>query len=67
MWPVMEQKLTRFRELERQLEDPAVAADPHKAAAVAKEHGSLRKLVLPYQEFLSLEDMTSSFHRWVSA
>ncbi len=55
MWPVMEQKLARFRELERQLEDPAVAADQHKSAAVAKEHGSLRKLVLPYQEFLSLE------------
>jgi len=55
MWPVMEQKLARFRELERQLEDPAVAADPHKSAAVAKEHGSLRKIVLPYSEFLALE------------
>lgn len=55
MWPVMEQKLARFRELEAQLEDPAVAADPHKSTAVAKEHGSLRKLVLPYQEFLALE------------
>jgi peptide chain release factor 1 len=51
----MEQKLARFRELEAQLEDPAVASDPHKSAAVAKEHGSLRKVVLPYQEFLSLE------------
>jgi peptide chain release factor 1 len=55
MWPVMEQKLAHFRELEKQLEDPAVASDAHKSAAVAKEHGSLRKLVLPYQEFLSLE------------
>ena len=55
MWPVMDQKLARFRELERQLEDSAVASDPHKAAAVAKEHGALRKVVLPYQEFLSLE------------
>lgn len=55
MWPVMEQKLARFRELERQLEDPAVAADQHKSAAVAKEHGSLRKVVLPYSEFLALE------------
>ena len=24
MWPVMEQKLARFRELEAQLEDPAI-------------------------------------------
>ncbi len=55
MWPAMEQKLARFRDLERQLEDQAVASDPHKSAAVAKEHGSLRKLVLPYSEFLSLE------------
>ncbi len=55
MWPVMEQKLARFIELEKQLEDPAIASDPHKGTAVAKEQGLLRKAVLPYQEFLSVE------------
>lgn len=55
MWPVMEQKLARFHELEAQLEDQEIAADPVKSTAVAREHGALRKYVLPYQEFLALE------------
>jgi peptide chain release factor 1 len=56
MWPAMEQKLARYRELEAQLGDPAVAGDPGKFAAVAKEHGSLAKAVRPYQEFLELHE-----------
>jgi peptide chain release factor 1 len=60
MFPVLDQKLARFRELEAQLEDPAVASDPHRSAAVAKEHGSLRKLVLPYQEFLKLSEQIAA-------
>lgn len=55
MWPVMEQKLARFRELEAMMEDPAVAGDPQRSAAVGKEHGSLRKVVLPYQQYLDLD------------
>ncbi|HXD88020.1 MAG TPA: peptide chain release factor 1 [Urbifossiella sp.] len=55
MWPVMEQKLARFRELEDQLGDPAVAVDPAKFTALAKEHGSLAKLVKPYIEFQQIE------------
>ena len=55
MWPIMEQKLARFRELEAQLSDPAVATDPSKFATVAKEHGALAKLVNPYTELMALE------------
>lgn len=55
MWPVMEQKLARFRELEDQLADPAVAGDHAKFAVVAKEHGSLAKLVKPYLEYQDLD------------
>ena len=55
MWPVMEQKLARFRELEEQLADPAVAGDSTRYNTVAKEHGSLAKLVKPYIEFRQLE------------
>jgi len=51
----MEQKLARFRELEDQLGDPAVAVDPAKFTALAKEHGSLAKLVKPYIEFQQIE------------
>jgi len=51
----MEQKLTRYRELEDQLGDPAVAVDHAKYTAVAKELSGLNKLVKPYIEFQQLE------------
>jgi peptide chain release factor 1 len=55
MWPVLDQKLTRYRELEQQLYDPAVASDPAKAGALAKERGALAKLVEPYLELQRLD------------
>lgn len=55
MWPVLDTKLQRFRELEDQLADPDVASDPARFGAVAKEHGSLSKLIKPYLEFQQLE------------
>ncbi len=55
MFPVLDQKVTRYRELEQQLYDPAVATDPTKSGAIAKERGSLAKLVEPYLELLELE------------
>jgi peptide chain release factor 1 len=55
MWPVMDEKLARFRELEDRLADPAVASDHAKFSAVAKEHGSLAKLVRPYLEYQELD------------
>jgi peptide chain release factor 1 len=51
MFPVLEQKLARYRELEQQLYDPAIAADPAKAGAIGKERGSLAKQVEPYIEY----------------
>jgi peptide chain release factor 1 len=55
MWPVLDEKLKRFRELEDQLGDPAVATDQSKFTRVAKEHGSLSKLVKPYLEYRQLD------------
>jgi peptide chain release factor 1 len=55
MFPVLDQKLTRYRELEQQLYDPIVATDPVKSSAIAKERGSLAKLVEPYLELLDLD------------
>lgn len=55
MWPVLDQKLARFRELEAQLADPDVAGNHTRFTAVAKEHGSLAKVVKPYLEYLDLE------------
>jgi peptide chain release factor 1 len=56
MWPLMEQKLARYRELEAQMADPAVAVDHARYTAVAKELAGLGKLVKPYLEYRELED-----------
>jgi peptide chain release factor 1 len=52
----LEDKLARFEELERQLIDPEVLANPAKVAAAAREHGSLGKLAKKYRRFKSLND-----------
>jgi len=56
MWPILVQKLARYHELERQLDDQNIAADAVKAQAVSKELGGLRKLIQPYQEHIRLTE-----------
>jgi peptide chain release factor 1 len=51
MWPIFEQSLARYHELEQQLADPAVIADRARYTQAAKEHGSLAKTIKPYLEF----------------
>jgi peptide chain release factor 1 len=60
---LLESKLRRFEELERQLTDPAVLADGAKIAAVAREHGSLTKLATKYRRFNSLVDEITQLKR----
>ncbi len=55
MWPRFEQALKRYEELEQLLNDPAIAGDRVKAAAIGKEYGALAKLVKPYREFQRLQ------------
>ena len=50
----LEEKLARFEELERQLVDPDVLANPARVTAVAREHGSLAKLATKYRRFKKL-------------
>ena len=54
-WPRLEQALTRFREIEQLLADPAVIADRGRFSKLAREHGALRKLVTPYLEFQKVD------------
>jgi peptide chain release factor 1 len=56
MWPIFEQALTRYHELEQQLSDPAVAADRARFTRIAKEHGALAKRVKPYLEYKKISD-----------
>jgi peptide chain release factor 1 len=54
MFPSLEPQLARYRELEQQLYDEKIAADPVKAGAIAKERGSLAKTIEPYIEYKRL-------------
>ena len=54
MRDMLEAKLARYEELERQMSDPAVQTDSNKMAAVAREHGSLAKLATKYRRFREL-------------
>jgi peptide chain release factor 1 len=51
MFERLEQSLTRYRELEAQMADPAVIADRTRFSQAGREHGSLGKLVKPYLEY----------------
>jgi peptide chain release factor 1 len=44
----------RFSEIETQLSDPAVASDPTKSIALAKEQGKLRQTVSKYRNYKKL-------------
>jgi len=54
MWPSLEKKLARHQEIESLLGDPAIVTDFSRYNALAREHGSLAKIVKPYQEFQQL-------------
>jgi peptide chain release factor 1 len=56
MWPAFEQSLERYRQLEQNLADPAIIADRARYTQLAKEHGSLAKLVKPYLEYKKLSN-----------
>ncbi len=54
MRKTLEEKLRRFEELEKLLLDPEVLASPGRLSVVAREHGSLAKLVTKYRRFNEL-------------
>ncbi len=56
MREMLDEKLSRFEALEKQLADPAVQSNSNMMAAVAREHGSLAKLAAKYRRFKSILD-----------
>jgi len=56
MREMLEGKLARYEELERQMVDPEVASDANRVAAVAREHGSLAKLATKYRAFKKVSE-----------
>lgn len=55
MFPSLEAKFKRFQELERQLQDPVVLADPTRMVEVQREYGGLRRVAEPVQKYKRLE------------
>jgi len=54
MRQMLEKKLARFEELEKQMVDPEVLADGSRIAMVARKHGELAKLATCYRHFKQL-------------
>ena len=54
MFEKLQSDYQRFQEIDAALNDPAVASDPARVSGLAKEHGALRKIALPYREYLAL-------------
>jgi peptide chain release factor 1 len=67
MRDMLEEKLSRFDELERAMSDPAVQADSKKMAAVAREHGSLVRLAMKYRQFKRLVDEIAELQRMTTS
>jgi peptide chain release factor 1 len=55
----LEQQLTRFEELERQLHDPEVLSQPGRVAAISREHGSLARVANKYRRFKQINTQIS--------
>ncbi|MDA0660314.1 MAG: peptide chain release factor 1 [Planctomycetota bacterium] len=51
MKKMLEDTLSRYEALEKQLADPAVQADSQRMAAAAREHGSLSRLARKYKRY----------------
>ena len=56
MFPSLEQKLHRYAELEKQLEDPMLLSDIDRMLDVRKELGGLTKVPDAVRAFRSLEE-----------
>lgn len=56
MFPSLQAKLERYKELERQLQDPAVLTDSNRLTQVQREYGGLAKVALKVRAFNGLDD-----------
>ncbi len=65
MRELLDEKLRRFEELERQLVDPEVLTNSVKMAAVAREHGSLNRLANTYRRFGKLNDQIADANEMI--
>ena len=67
MRAALEQNVARYNDLEQQMGDPAVLANPTRFTKVVKEHGRLAKVVKPYQAIQQLEAQIKQAEEMVAA
>lgn len=67
MFPSLQAQLTRFDELEQQLQDPAVLADGAKLSQIQREHGALAKVALRVREFNHLVEEIATTREFVES
>jgi peptide chain release factor 1 len=65
MRELLEQKLTRFEQLESDLVNPEVLSNPARITAVAREHGSLGKLAKKYRKFKQINGQISEAQQMI--
>jgi len=65
MRDLLEQKLNRFEQLEKDLVDPEVLSNPARITATAREHGSLGKLAKKYRRFKQLNSQISEAQQMI--
>src|SRR5262249_7519558 len=62
---MLDEKLARFIELERQLTDPEVLANSARVGAIAREHGTLAKLAGKYRRFKELNQQIADANEMI--
>lgn len=67
MRDLLEAKLARFEQLEKDLVDPEVLSDSDRLASTAREHGSLAKLAGKYRRFKQVIDEMSEAREMAAA
>jgi peptide chain release factor 1 len=60
MFPSLQAKLTRYADLELQMQDPALLNDPTRMVELQREHGGLAKVALKVRELNRLEEEVAS-------
>jgi len=66
MRDLLEQKLTRFEQLEQDLINPEVLSNPARITSVAREHGSLGKLAKKYRRFKEINDQITETQEMIA-
>ncbi|WP_425398337.1 peptide chain release factor 1 [Aeoliella sp.] len=67
MRELLETKLARFEQLEKDLVDPEVLSNSDRLAQTAREHGGLTKLASKYRRFKELVDQISDAREMVES